>query len=55
VLLSIPGLRDEERIDGGILGRTELALLLPWAIIAGLPAFNTTALRVNAIVKRLRA
>ena len=48
-------LRDEERVDGVILGGTELALLLPSAIVAELPAFNTTALHVDAIVKRLRA
>jgi aspartate/glutamate racemase len=47
-------LRDEDSIDGVILGGTELALLLPSAIIAELPAFNTTALHVDAIVKRLR-
>lgn len=47
-------LRDEERIDGVILGGTELALLLPSATVAELPAFNTTALHVDAIVKRLR-
>jgi hypothetical protein len=38
-----------------ILGGTELALLLPSAIVAELPAFNTMALHVDAIVKRLRA
>jgi aspartate racemase len=47
-------LRDEDRVDGVILGGTELALLLPSAMVAGLPAFNTTALHVDAIVKRLR-
>jgi len=48
-------LRDEESIDGVILGGTELALLLPSAIVAELPAFNTMALHVDAIVKRLGA
>jgi len=48
-------LRDEERIDGVILGGTELALLLPSATVAELPAFNTTALHVDAIVQRLRS
>jgi len=38
-----------------ILGGTELALLLPSAIVAELPAFNPMALHVDAIVKRLRA
>ena len=41
-------LRDEEGIDGVILGGTELARLLS-AIVAELPAFNTMALRVDAI------
>jgi aspartate racemase len=48
-------LRDEERIDGVILGGTELALLLPSAVIAEQPVFNTTTLHVDAILKRLRA
>ena len=47
-------LRDEERIDGVILGGTELPLLLPTPVIAGLPALDTTALHVAAIVERLR-
>ena len=48
-------LRDEERIDGVILGGTELPLLLPAPVIAGVPALDTTALHVAAIVERLRA
>jgi aspartate racemase len=48
-------LRDKERTDGVILGGTELALLLPSPTVADLPAFNTTALHVEAIVKRLQA
>jgi aspartate racemase len=47
-------LRDEERIDGVILGGTELPLLLSAPVIADLPALDTTALHVAAIVKRLR-
>jgi len=47
-------LRDLERIDGVILGGTELPLLLPAPTIAGLPALDTTALHVAAIVRRLR-
>jgi aspartate racemase len=50
----ITRLRDEERIDGIILGGTELPLLLPSPVIADLPALDTTALHVAAIVKRLR-
>jgi aspartate racemase len=48
-------LRDEPGIDGVILGGTELPLLLRDATIAGLPALDTTALHVAAIVARLRA
>jgi aspartate racemase len=47
-------LRDEASIDGVILGGTELPLLLPTPLIAGVPALDTTALHVAAIVKRLR-
>lgn len=45
--------RDHERIDGVILGGTELPLLVPDSEIAGLPALDTTALHVAAIVGRL--
>ena len=48
-------LRDAQRVDGVILGGTELPLLLPDAAIAGVPALDTTALHVAAIVQRLRA
>lgn len=48
-------LRNEEHIDGVILGGTELPLLLTAPIIAGVPALDTTALHVAAIVQRLRA
>ena len=47
-------LRDEESIDGVILGGTELPLLLTTPVIAGVPALDTTALHVAAIVERLR-
>lgn len=47
-------LRSDEGIDGVILGGTELPLLLPASEIAGVPALDTTALHVAAIVKRLR-
>jgi aspartate racemase len=46
-------LRGEQGIDGVILGGTELPLLLPTSAIAGVPALDTTALHVAAIVKRL--
>ena len=47
-------LRDQEHIDGVILGGTELPLLLRAPVIAGIPALDTTALHVSAIVRRLR-
>jgi aspartate racemase len=47
-------LRDEQGIDGVILGGTELPLLLPGAEIAGVPVLDTTALHVEAILERLR-
>jgi aspartate racemase len=54
-IISLVGhLRDEESVDGIILGGTELPLLLSSAVIAGVPALDTTALHVAAIVNRLR-
>lgn len=47
-------LRKEQRIDGVILGGTELPLLLSAQVIANVPVLDTTALHVAAIVKRLR-
>jgi len=47
-------LRDGERIDGVILGGTELPLLLQAPEVAGVPALDTTQLHVEAIVARLR-
>ena len=47
-------LRDHDGIDGVILGGTELPLLLPAPVIAEVPALDTTALHVAAIVSRLR-
>lgn len=47
-------LRAEQGIDAVILGGTELPLLLPTASIARVPALDTTALHVHAIVERLR-
>ena len=41
-------------IDGVILGGTELPLLLRTPVIAEVPALDTTALHVDAIVRRLR-
>jgi aspartate racemase len=47
-------LRDRRDIDGVVLGGTELPLLLRTPVIAGIPALDTTALHVAAIVRRLR-
>ena len=47
--------KNEERIDAVILGGTELPLLLTAPAVADLPVLDTTALHVDAIVKRLRA
>ena len=47
-------LKAEHNLDGLILGGTELPLLLKSSTIAGLPALDTTALHVSAIVSRLR-
>ncbi|HMI48468.1 MAG TPA: amino acid racemase [Gemmatimonadaceae bacterium] len=55
VIAVIKRLRDEEKIDGVILGGTELTLLLSAPVVADIPALDTTALHVAAIVKRLRA
>ena len=54
VIALIARLRDERQADGVILGGTELPLLLRSEMIAGLPALDTTALHVAAIVERLR-
>lgn len=54
-VVSIVGrLKAEKDIDGVILGGTELPLLLPGPSVAGVPALDTTALHVAAIVRRLR-
>ena len=55
VMSVIRRLRDKENIDGVILGGTELTLLLSAPVIEDIPALDTTALHVDAIVKRLRA
>ncbi len=47
-------LRNDERIDGVILGVTELTLLISTPVIADVPALDTTALHVWAIVGRLQ-
>ena len=47
-------LRDAARIDGVILGGTELPLLLSSSMIMDIPVLDSTALHVAAIVGRLR-
>jgi aspartate racemase len=54
LLAIVERLRDAQSIDGVILGGTELPLLLRDAVVGGLPALDTTALHVAAIVRRLR-
>lgn len=48
-------IRETDAIDSVILGGTEVPLLLQSDTVADLPALDTTALHVNAIVERLRA
>lgn len=55
VLALVGRLRDDEGVDGVILGGTELPLLLPAPVLADIPALDTTALHVAAIVERLRS
>jgi aspartate racemase len=54
VISLVSRMRDDDRVDGVILGGTELPLLLRTPVIAGVPALDTTALHVDAIVRRLR-
>jgi aspartate racemase len=51
----IADLRDRHGLDGIIFGGTELPLLLRSNVVGGLPALDTTALHVDAIVRLLRA
>jgi aspartate racemase len=55
VMFVVRRLRQEQNVDGVILGGTELTLLLSSPLVADLPALDTTALHVDAIVQRLRA
>jgi len=47
-------LRDQENIDGVILGGTELPPLLRSPTVEGLPVLDGTGIHVEAIVERLR-
>ena len=53
VIALVERLRDDDRVDGVIFGGTELPLLLRADVVAGLPALDTTALHVEAIVDRM--
>lgn len=53
LIAMVERIRERARLDGVILGGTELPLLLSSPTIAGLPALDTTALHVAAIVDRL--
>ena len=55
VISVVKRLREEENIDGVILGGTELTLLLSAPVVEDIPALDTTELHVDAIVKRLQA
>ncbi|HEV2687115.1 MAG TPA: aspartate/glutamate racemase family protein, partial [Bryobacteraceae bacterium] len=46
-------LRDQEKIDGLILGGTELPLILDNVTDQGIPFLDTTRIHVNAIVTRM--
>lgn len=54
VVSLIRRLQADESVDGVILGGTELPLLLRAPDVDGLPLLDTTALHVQAIVRRLR-
>jgi aspartate racemase len=54
VVSIVDRLRKAERVDGVVLGGTELTLLLPFDEIAGVSALNTTAIHVDAIMTQLR-
>ena len=55
VISVVKRLREEDNIDGVILGGTELTLLLSADMVQNIPALDTTELHVDAIVRRLRA
>jgi aspartate racemase len=54
VVALVDQIRKRDHVDGVILGGTELPLLIGTALVAGIPALDTTALHVAAIVRRLR-
>ncbi|MEX2285093.1 MAG: amino acid racemase [Gemmatimonadota bacterium] len=54
VLEIVRKLRDRIKVEGIVLGGTELPLLLKTETIEGLPTLDTTELHVRAIVQRLR-
>ncbi|BDV41824.1 racemase [Geotalea uraniireducens] len=54
LLAIIDRLQREERVDGIVLGCTELPLILDDGVDAGLPFLNTTAVHVAGIVRYCR-
>jgi aspartate racemase len=50
----VQGIHEQEALEGVILGGTELPLLMPHPQVAMLPTLDTTALHVDAIVRRMR-
>jgi len=54
IISLVERMKDQERIDGVILGGTELVLLVATPDIAGVPALDTTGLHVAAIVDRMK-
>ena len=53
MLAIVESLKAEERIDGLVLGGTELPLLLGGVANAGIPFLDTTRLHVEQIVARM--
>jgi aspartate racemase len=54
IIRIVERLKNQNDLDGLILGGTELPLLLKSPTIVGLPSLDTTAVHVDAIVARLR-
>ena len=54
VVALVERMHERDAVDGVILAGTELPLLLRADSVAGLPALDSTALHVDAIVRRLR-
>ena len=55
ILAILQRMKDEDGIEGAVLGGTELPLLLRNPSAAGVPFLNTTQIHVQAAVERLLA